>query len=167
MQDAIDGDFTHLLFIDTDQTFPPDLAHRLASWGKPIVGCNIATKIIPSSPTARLKDPKWQGGKPLFTDPDSKGLVEVWRLGCGIMLINLDIIKPMPKPWFQILWHPEINDFIGEDWFFCEQVERAGHKIYVDQNVSKEIGHLGQLEFTHNLVGDVVREEVRLKEQAA
>lgn len=167
VEDALTEDCTHLLFVDSDQTFPADLVHRMAKRGLPVIGCNVATKIIPSSPTARLRDPKWPGGKPLFTDPESKGVVEVWRLGCGVMLLNLEVFKTMPKPWFSITWNAAMNDFTGEDWYFCEQLEKAGHKIYVDQDISKEIGHLGQLEFTHDLVGEVIREEVRAQEEAA
>src|SRR3990172_1015176 len=46
IQDAIDTGCSHLLFIDTDHTFPPFLVHVLASHGKRVIGCNIATKSI-------------------------------------------------------------------------------------------------------------------------
>ena len=52
---ALEKGMTHVLFIDSDQTFPHDLAHRLLAHKKHIVACNVATKSIPSTPTARQK----------------------------------------------------------------------------------------------------------------
>jgi hypothetical protein len=162
VQDALKMKCTHLLFIDTDQTFPSDTAHRLIKHGKNIVGCNVATKTIPSSPTARLASEEWSGGTPLYTDPDSEGSVEVWRVGTGVMLLNLNLFEDLPLPWFPIKWEESIKDFRGEDWCFCEIASAAGHKIWVDQDLSKEIGHVGNFTYTHDVVGKMVREEVEL-----
>ena len=50
---AQDLEATHLLFLDSDQTFPPDLIHRLAAHHKLVVAANCVTQTIPASPTAR------------------------------------------------------------------------------------------------------------------
>lgn len=139
-----------LLFIDSDQTFPPNVLHRLASHKKNVVGCNIATKSIPSSPTARnrpLND--WPGGVPVYTHENSRHLEEVWRVGCGVMLLKLEVFKRIPKPWFQIVYQESMDDFTGEDWFLCERLEAAGEKIYVDHALSQEIGHIGDYTYGH------------------
>ena len=154
LRDAIDGDATHLLFIDSDQTFPRDLFHRLYAQKKEVVACNIATKMLPSTSTARMKDPKSTAGIPLITKPDSTLCTRVWRVGTGIMLIDLSIFKKhkIPQPWFNQHWNEELQSYTGEDWAFCENLEKAGVGIYVDQSVSREIGHVGSLVYNHTLV---------------
>jgi len=151
---AIQQQATHVLFIDSDQTFPKDLFHRLYKHKKHVVAANIATKMIPPSMTARIKDADHPAGKPLYTGEDSTGLVEVWRVGTGVMLIDLNVFKRkgMEQPWFEQKWNPELEDYTGEDWAFLDKIEASGAKIYVDQDVSKEIGHVGPLKYIYDMV---------------
>lgn len=159
LSDAIGAGCDYALFIDTDQTFPSNLLYGLLRHNKAVVACNIVTKSIPASPTARGPNAKWLGGDVIFTDPSSKGLQKVWRIGTGVMLVDLEILKKIPKPWFSVVWDERINDFNGEDWFFCEVLEKHGIELFIDHDLSKHIGHMGKLEFTHELVGEVVRQE--------
>jgi len=149
IQEAIKGEATHLLFIDSDQTFPRDLFHRLVNHGKKVVAANITTKTLPPSTTARVSD-----GVPLLTGEHDTDLVKVWRVGTGIMLIDLNVFKRegMAGPWFNQRWNEEQNAYVGEDWAFCEKLERAGVGIYVDQDVSREVGHIGRLTYGHDMV---------------
>lgn len=151
---ALELDATHLLFVDTDQTFPPDTLRRLVQWKEPIVACNIATKQFPTQPTARLFDKKNPYGKLLLTWKDSIGLVPVWRVGTGIMLIETRVFRKVTKPWFPVVWKEEIQKYQGEDWGFCEKAEAFGFHAMVDQGLSWEVGHVGQQEFKHDLVLD-------------
>lgn len=147
---AIKGGLEWLLFIDSDQTFPSTILHQLVRHKQPVVACNIATKSIPASPTAR-KEPidGWAGGQPVYTFETSKGLEKVWRVGCGVMLLRLDIFKAIKKPWFQIVYREETDDFAGEDWYLCEKLEAAGIPIYIDHDASWEIGHIGDYTYGH------------------
>jgi len=153
VETAIEQDYEYVLFLDSDQTFPPDLFHRLYKHGKQVVGCNVATKQIPANPTARLKGDDYKG-VPLYTGPDDEDLVPVWRLGTGIMLIKLNVFKRkgMEQPWFPQRWNEEQHGHVGEDWGFCEKLEASGVKIYVDQDLSREIGHIGKMEYKHRHV---------------
>ncbi len=157
VKQAVEGDATHLLFIDSDQTFPADIFHRMMKWGKQIVAANITTKMLPPSTTARIAD-----GVPLFTSETDKSLEEVWRVGTGIMLINLNVFKRegMEAPWFNQHWNPEQGNYVGEDWAFCEKLQKAGVKLYVDQGVSWEVGHLGKLAYGHDMVIETMNEKV-------
>lgn len=154
LENAIKNEATHLLFIDTDQTFPKDALHRLLAREKQVVACNIATKMLPSTTTARLRGGNPGYGVPLYTLKDSTGLVEVWRVGTGVMLIDLNVFKrqKMEPPWFTQRFSEHTGEYIGEDWALCERFENAGVKIYVDQDLSKEIGHRGMLEYGHDVV---------------
>ena len=153
VQAAVDNHATHLLFIDSDQTFPRDLFHRLMKHGKQVVAANIATKMIPANATARLKG-NGSFGITHPTTEESPELEEVWRIGTGIMLIDLNVFKRegMEGPWFTQRWNEETNAYVGEDWALCEAFEKSGVKIYIDNKVSLEVGHLGTLSYGHDLV---------------
>lgn len=152
IQDALKNDATHVLFIDSDQTFPCDLFHRLMQHNKNVVAANITTKMLPPSTTARLKG--GVHGVPLITNEADTDLVKVWRVGTGIMLLDLNLFKRegMQGPWFNQRWNEKLNAYVGEDWAFCEKLEQAGVGIYVDQGVSRDVGHIGKLTYSHDMV---------------
>ncbi len=148
---AIKDKATHLLFIDSDMTFPPDTLRRLLNRQRAIVAANCATKCLPSNPTARAKG-ETLAGEPLYTFEKSTGIQRVWRVGTGVMLITLAAIEHLPQPFFNITWVEELKDHRGEDWFFCEKLEEAQIPIYVDHDLSKEIGHIGSQVYDYELV---------------
>ena len=156
---ALERQSTHLFFADTDQTFPRDTISRLILADKDIIGCNIATKTIPANPTARRKDGTFYGSL-VYTDPSSEQYEKVWRLGCGIMLIKMKVFKKLGLNCWEILWKEEIQDYQGEDWRFCELAEAAGFDIWVDHKLSDEVGHIGKFRYTHNEVGEIIKEAV-------
>ena len=49
---AMKAEATHMLFLDDDMEFPPDLLHRLLRHNKPVVGCNYSRRTVPPYPTA-------------------------------------------------------------------------------------------------------------------
>ena len=154
---------THVLFIDSDQTFPKDTLQRLVGWDKDIVACNIAVKKIPSTPTARAKPgpTDHHSGRLIYTDEESQGLEPVWRIGCGIILIKSKVFQhpDVGVKSFGMPWKEELQDYQGEDWSFCEAAEKAGFQMYIDHGLSWHIGHLGDYEFKHDVVGVVVQQE--------
>lgn len=152
VQDAIKEKCTHVLFIDDDQIFPPNIAHRLVKWGKSVIGCNIATKAQGNSiPTARAAPGpgEWWGGH-VITSKGKKGIERVWRLGFGVVMLDLRVFENLPLPWFNMEWRPAINDFCGEDWFFIELMEARGIPIWIDHGLSCEVGHIGRWIFDHD-----------------
>lgn len=155
VEQCIEQQCTHILFLDSDMYFPPMLLHMLARHRRRIVTCNCATKAIPSSATARLKDGT-EAGKVLYTTEDTKQLVKVWRVGTGVMLINLKVFKDLPKPWFNFTYMgAEAADgktWHGEDWHLCRLLEKAGIDIFVDQEASWLIGHIGSFIYSHTEV---------------
>ena len=148
LQDAMMQDCTHALFLDSDQMFPQDVAHRLMAHKKPVVAANIALKTIPSFPTARLRGAT-SFGAPLTSGPDRHGLERVWRIGTGIMLIDLSIMRDIPLPWFEVRWDHEAKLHVTEDWYLCALFEKHGHEIYIDHDLSREVGHVGDFNYTH------------------
>jgi len=138
---------SHCLMIDCDQTFPPDTIHRLLFHDKPVVAANIATKTVPSAPTARTFDGTPQG-KPCYS-LGKHGLERVWRIGFGIMLIDVEVFKTLGDGLFEWVWNPKIKQYHGEDWTFDQHCEKHNIPIYVDHDLSNQVGHIGQYIFTH------------------
>lgn len=143
---ALESGASHILMLDSDMTFPNWTLHQLLKAEQDIVAANCVTKVIPANPTARQK-----GDTPAGVPLDSrgkKGLEKVWRVGTGVMLINLEVFKHLPQPWFPITWEAGNADYTGEDWNFCKLVQDNGFGIWVDHTLSQHIGHVGSFEFT-------------------
>lgn len=151
MRDASAQGATHVLWIDSDQTFPRDTARRLLAHDVPVVACNIATKTFPSNPTARTKSEARVGGDLVYSHNQS-GLQRVWRVGTGIMLVRMSALEGMEQPFFNITWSDALQNHVGEDWYFCEKLEKRDVAIRVDHDLSKEVGHVGDYTFDHDLI---------------
>lgn len=153
------ADADYLLFIDSDHTFPSDLPHRLIAHGKPVVALNCVTKSLPAQPTARKKKIGDPQGEVVYSDPDKHGLEQVWRVGTGVMLIRKDAFNKIPHSAWAMVYKEEGDTYQGEDWSFCQACEDLDIPIYVDHDTSRMVGHVGNLEYTHDYVGEVVRAE--------
>lgn len=139
---AIDGGFTHLLFIDSDMEFPADLAVRMVAHRKPIMAINCMARRRPYYLTARD-----ESAQEVETGPESTGIERVARVGTGIMLIHLDVFREMAEPWFEYRWLPEKHVFAGEDFVFCDKARTAGNEIWIDHDLSKQVAHVGTFQF--------------------
>ena len=47
----------------------------------------------------------------------------------------------------------------------CEAIQKAGFDIWIDHGLSQVVGHMGDLEFTHDLVGEVLPVEEQQEEK--
>lgn len=135
---AIQRQATHILWLDTDMTFPPDAVIRLAQHNRPIVACNCV-----------MRDPRVlctaeRCGQRVSTASQSSGLESVDSVGLAVMLMQTDVVADMPRPWFRHGQNQETGADIGEDRMFCRALRAAGHEILIDHDLSKEIGHIGQ-----------------------
>lgn len=141
---AIGSDY--ILFLDSDMRFPATLLERLIKHDKDIVACNYPTRRLPVKTVAfsdfgTLKC-VYSGGK--------TGLEEVDAVGMGAMLIKSEVFKKLPLPWFNVSYLPTVNMYVGEDIYFCKLAQAHGYKVLVDHDLSKEVRHIGAMEFTHD-----------------
>jgi hypothetical protein len=147
--DAMREGCSHILFIDSDMRFPQDLVSRLLVHDLDIVATNCARRRMPTGPTAQVYKP--DGERELvWTMFESKGLQEVHSVGMGVMMIKSSVFKALSEPWYETPWRHDKRGYIGEDVFFCRKAREAGFKIWIDHDVSKEIGHIGMFEFKHD-----------------
>lgn len=135
--------FTHILMLDDDMVFPSDLAHRLAAHGKRAIGVNSLRKNPNElSYTARGLDGKWI---------ESKGknwIEQVAAVGLAMFLLDLDVVKKIPKPHFEVRWNKEAEIYGGEDMYFCRKLAAAKEPVFIDHALSNECGHVGSLVYT-------------------
>jgi len=131
---------THMLWLDTDMEFPADTAIRLGAHNKSIVAANCVMK------TPDVRFTAWKHGGMVFSDKTATGLEVVDHVGMAVMLMRTDLVTDMPQPWFRHQLN-EVGEDVGEDVVFCRKLRAAGHSIYIDHDLSKEIGHIGQYTF--------------------
>ncbi len=135
-------DHTHLIWIDSDMVFPSDAIKKLLSHDKDIVGVNYC---------ARQGAPRFTAGKEgqrFQTKPDSTGLEKVDVLGFGLMAVKKEVLEKMEYPWCDFLTIGE--GLLGEDEYFCSKAINSGFEIYCDQDLSKQVYHIGQTMLDYN-----------------
>lgn len=140
---AIESESTHLLFIDSDMRFSPHLARHWLGLDLPVIGANCPTRGFPCNPTARSSD-----GSPVYSQ-GKKGPEKVWRVGTGLMMIQTEVLKKLPRPAFTPYWSNERDAYVGEDWAFADHIEAAGYDLFIDHDMSLQTGHIGNYTFSH------------------
>lgn len=139
---ALEADCTHVLFLDSDMRFPKDSLVRLLAHAEPVVGVNYTRRRFPLDPVASDGD-----GAPVYVEEGAEGLAAVAQTGFGVMLVDLDVFRQIPAPWFQIGYAKATGDYAGEDVYFCALVREHGLSVLVDNTLSREVSHLGEMEF--------------------
>jgi len=137
---------THVLFLDSDMTFPRNLLSRLLEHRKPIVGCNCTTRVSPIMPVAHDLNGK------RFSSIGRQGLEKVQHVGLAVMLIETEVFKAMEPPLFLMDWIPEYRAYCGEDVYFAMKAQAAGYDTYIDNDLSREIGHVGTRICRHDMI---------------
>ena len=147
---AVKAGAEYVLFLDSDMRFPPYLLeHLIARTQQPgvdIVACNYPTRRTPVKTVAFSDFTKLE----CIYSNDKVGLEAVDAIGMGAMLIKASVFERLPKPWFQICYLPTAGMYIGEDIYFCKLAQAHQIKVWVDHDLSKEVRHIGAVEFSHD-----------------
>lgn len=150
-QAALDANCTHVFFVDTDMAWNPRHLARAIHWNLPIVAANCVTKCFPSIPTAADFQKKR-----VYTSPESTGLQQVMQVGTAWMLIDTAVLRKMKYPFFQLWWNENNKEWLGEDMYFSRMaMEEAGAPIVVDHDISKEVKHIGDFFYDHQMNWDL------------
>lgn len=123
---------THVLWLDTDMTFPPDTALRLLAHDHDVVAVNYVSRTARPRPTA-MRDGA------CVSSSSATGLEAVDHVGMGVFLMKSSVVATIPSPRF---WYSTLTE--TEDVYFCRQLRAAGHTIHIDHDLSKLVGHVGQ-----------------------
>lgn len=136
---ALSRRMSHILFIDSDMRFPPDVAQRLKTHNKEIVGANCRQRTQNAWTAMKGGNFIGSGGR--------SGLERVDSLGMGVTMINLELFARIPPPWFDMPYDEQAGKHMGEDVAFCRKVREAGVPIWADHDLSQEVKHMGIVEF--------------------
>ena len=162
---------THILFVDADMHFPPELVGDMVNFNKPLVGCVYRKKI---------DDLSWVGESvPSQEITVENGFVEMNRIGMGVTLISRGCVDEMIAKYPELIFDvPSTDDMavysmglrkvmrffdkipqgylnLSEDNSFSDRYRAAGGKVYA--NVVHKVGHIGQKEYSGRLVDHVQR----------
>jgi hypothetical protein len=134
--DALNDGADAILWIDSDQVFPADLALRLLGHGLPFVGCNYRKRRPEAaiSASANLID-----GQRVPIKPQREGLEPVDLLGFGAVLTSAEIFRAVPRPWFE-------DGPQGEDGYFSLKAKAAGFQPQIDHGI--KVGHITETVLT-------------------
>lgn len=141
--EAIKGGYTHLLMIDDDMLFPYDMLDCMI--GHLAIGVNAVRK----NPNKRMYT-AFDANKNEIISQNKIGSELVHRCGLGIFLLEIDCMKDIPAPHFEIRYNEATGNYITEDYYFCEKLQAAGIPIRVQHDVSQFVAHVGQMNYMIN-----------------
>jgi len=129
--------FTHILWLDDDQAFRPDMLVWLARNGHLDVISALYYGRQKALPVAYVRDDSDNkySHYTMLTVPTE--VVEVDAVGFGGVLMRREILDKLEEPYFSF------KD-AGEDVYFCARAKEQGVKIHLDGRYS--IGHIGDAE---------------------
>jgi hypothetical protein len=130
---AVEMGADYLLWIDGDQTFPPEGFVRLARHQLPVVGCNYPVRNVDNAEPSAFR---FVDGEKVRLQPGS-GVEPADVIGLGFCLVQGWVLSRLPKPWF-------LESDEGEDGYFCSLLKSVGITPHVDHDLSYEIGHVAE-----------------------
>jgi len=146
---ALQHEYTHIFFLDSDMRFPRNALVRLLARNAYIIGANYVTRRLPVKPVTFADDA--DASKRVFTEPGADGMEEVASIGFGCTLIDLDVFRALSRPWFLTPWDEATRKYIGEDVYFSRKVRKElDLPILIDHGLSQEVGHIGEWEYRHD-----------------
>lgn len=162
LRDALDAGCSHLLFVDTDVSFPKNALDKLLVADKDVIGANyhlkqlrflepprlvrnddgsghFEVKIAPPVATYKLAD---ADGNPMHVPGGRESPTEPFpcsAVATGLMLVKLGALDGLEAPFFYC------EDGEGEDVFFCRKLREAGREIWCDPTIP--VAHIGPYAF--------------------
>jgi hypothetical protein len=140
VQRAIDGGFSHLMFVDSDIKFPGTAIEQLYQHNLDIVGGLYFRKAPPHYPTfSQLTGKK-------ITFPQAfphKKLFEVFGIGTGFLMIKTAVLKDLTYPWF--FYGQFHKQYMGEDIYFARKARAKKYQVWCDPTI--QLSHIGEYEY--------------------
>lgn len=137
---AVDGGYTHLMFLDDDMAFAPEVLSIMLGRRHPVVVTNYLIKgEEPQQFVAIGED-----GQRVLTTEESSGIVPIIYSGFGVSLFDVEVFKRLQQPWFAAEFDAAESAYTTEDYAFFKRVHERGFDVLLDQDASKLLGHVGR-----------------------
>lgn len=132
---ALEKGYDYIMWWDDDILAPRETILRLLSHQKDIVSALLCRRTWPFNIYAyrqtnghALED--FDSYQSITAKEAEKGeLLEIGTTGTGCTLVKVDLVKDMPKPWWE--W-PKTA---AEDVNFCVKAKKLGAKVFVDSGI--------------------------------
>ena len=192
----LDGDYTHLFWIDADLLFTSAAVFRLLLADHPITAgvyplkqFNWPTGGVPAGMTQREFEDRYNLFPfcPIENQADDDGFCEVAAATTGFMCIKREVLAALMRAYPKLNYVPDgpANNpqahlcwrffdctvdaggrYLSEDYAFCKLWRDIGGKIYVDAH--SRLDHLGQHLFHGDLMATLqAKSDVVLQREAA
>lgn len=135
---AINGDYTHVLWLDSDMVFEPTLLEELQFSGKSFVTAIAHTRKAPYN-SCLFKDIRLETLERWKATDYPGDIFEVAGCGFACVLIETAILKEV-KEIYGTCFAPLPR--YGEDISFCKRAGALGYRIYAEPNI--RLGHVGK-----------------------
>ncbi|HSE58226.1 MAG TPA: hypothetical protein VLA99_05950 [Nitrospiraceae bacterium] len=155
--EAINWEADYMLWMDADHVFPREALLMLLSRSRLVVGCNYARRFSPTSPTASKlgtdneMDLVWTTRE----KAEAGELEEVAHVGLGLCLVDMRVYAILERwateqgkehfwPLFEMPVKPNGIGCVGEDVSYFKTLREAGVKIFLDHELSWDVGHISE-----------------------
>lgn len=140
-QQAIEGGYDYVLWLDSDMVFPTDILTKLLNdiEGRDMVTGLYFRRVTPFSPVL-FSELSIKGNECKFSGVDNypADIFEVAGAGMGCMLMRTEVLKKIAEEEGPVWFAPMGN--VGEDCAFAIRARRNGFKMYCDPNI--KLGHV-------------------------
>lgn len=144
---AVRNGFTHVLWVDCDMVFEPDVVDKLFALDKPFVAaafrsrhnryvCCFSQDIVTCSLMDELPDEPF------------------WADACGFALVLMETkVLIAVRHRYGACFEADVS--LGEDFLFCKKALGCGYKVYVDPKI--QAGHIARYPIWPDNI-DLIRE---------
>ena len=146
---AIQGTYTHVLWLDADMVFEETIAEKLLESGRefvtgfycqrrpPFASCAF-TRLVPR--VERLEGAGTESGADGWAGEDPGRLVRIAGCGFGCALTRVEMLDDVYRHYGKAFTPSEQ---FGEDLMFCVRAQDRGYELWCDTSV--RCGHIGHL----------------------
>jgi hypothetical protein len=121
----------YIMFVDSDVFLPPHGFAYLLQSKKDMVTGIYWTKVEPPEPV--IYKELHMGP---YLDFPKNAIFELDAAGMGCCLINTEVFRKIPKPWFDYKIETDRDLLnVGEDFFFFIKAKKYGYTLWCNSNV--------------------------------
>ena len=150
LDEALADECTHQLWLDDDIEPPADCVLRMlqSMRMRPEIDA-IASNYVRKQDTLQYTAEDLDGK--MMESHGKLGVQEAKRIGMGLVLFNLNRLRGIPAPHFEVRWVERYQKYMGEDRYFTEKLREKGIRIFVDHGISNWTQHWGEIGYSPRL----------------